>query len=102
MSTLHIVPHIENGQLTYMELKTDLKSGAYALLVTEYEQPGTVLVEAGNSFIQDEFLAEHYRHAIGRTTDEKIIFDADYYLNTIIPECATYLGCEQIKLPQSY
>ena len=98
MNTLHIVPHTENEQLTYMELKTDLKSSAFALLVTESEQSGTVLVEAGNSFIQEEFLSNHYRHAIGRTMNDKIIFDADYYLNTIIPECASYLGCEQIKL----
>jgi hypothetical protein len=100
MSTLHIVPHIENEQLTHMELKIDLESNAFALLVTESEEPGTVLVEAGNSFIQEEFLSSHSRHAIGKTVDDKVIFDADYYLNTIIPDCATYLGCEQIKLPQ--
>ena len=98
MSILHIVPHIENQQLTYMELKTDLESDTYALLVTESEKPGTVLVEAGNNFIQEEFLSNHYRHAIGRTVDDQIIFDSDYYLNTIIPECATYLGCEKIEL----
>ncbi len=98
MSILHIVPHIENQQLTYMELKTDLESDTYALLVTESEKPGTVLVEAGNSFIQEEFLSNHYRHAIGRTVNDQIIFDSDYYLNTIIPECATYLGCETIEL----
>ena len=98
MSILHIVPHIENQQLTYMELKTDLESDTYALLVTESEKPGTVLVEAGNSLIQEEFLSNHYRHAIGRTVNDQIIFDSDYYLNTIIPECATYLGCETIEL----
>lgn len=100
MSTLHIVPYIENEQLTYMELKTDLKSDAYALLVTESEEPGAVLVSAGNNFIQEEFLTSHYHRAMGRTVDDKIIFSADYYLNTLIPECATYLGCEQINLPK--
>ena len=99
MSTLHIVTHIENQQLTYMELKTDLESDTYDLLVTESEQPGTVLVEAGNSFVFKEFLLNHQSHAVERTIDNKMIFDADYYLNTIIPECATYLGCEAIKLP---
>ena len=98
MSILHIVPHIENQELTYMELKTDLESDTYALLVTESEKPGTVLVEAGNSIIQEEFLSNHYRHAIERTVNDQIIFDSDYYLNTIIPECATYLGCETIEL----
>lgn len=100
MSTLHIVPCLENEELIYMELKTDLESNAFALLVTESDQPGTVLVEAGNSSIREEFLSSHYHYAIGRTVDEKVIFDAAYYLNTIIPECATYLGCEQIKLPK--
>lgn len=100
MSTLYIVPYIENEQLIHMELKTDLESSAYILLVTESEQSGTVTVEAGNAFIQEEFLKEHYRHAITKTGDEKITFDADYYLHTIIPECAIYLGCEQIKLPK--
>ncbi len=98
MSILHIVPHIENQELTYMELKTDLESDTYALLVTESEKPGTVLVEAGNSLIQEEFLSNHYCHAIERTVNDQIIFDSDYYLNTIIPECATYLGCETIEL----
>ena len=98
MSTLHIVPHVENEQLIYMELKTDLESDAYALLVTESDQPETVLVEAGSSFIQEEFLSNHSRHAIGQTVNDQMIFDSDYYLNTIIPECATYLGCETIKL----
>ncbi len=100
MSTLHIVPHIENQQLTYMELKKDLESDKFDLLVTESDQPGTVLVEAGSNFIFQEFLLDHQRHAVERTFDDKLIFDADYYLNTIIPECATYLGCETIKLPQ--
>ena len=98
MSILHIVPHIENQQLTYMELKTDLEADTYALLVTESEKPGTVLVEAGNSFIKEELLSNQYRYAIERTVDDQIIFDSDYYLNTIIPECATYLGCEKIEL----
>lgn len=83
-----------------MELKTDLESDKFDLLVTESEQPGTVSVEAGSSFIFQEFLLDHQRHAVERTLDDKLIFDADYYLNTIIPECATYLGCETIKLPQ--
>lgn len=100
MSTLHIVPHMKNEQVIYMELKTDLRSDDFALLVTESEQSGAVLIEPGNSFIQQEFLSNHYRQAIGRTVDNKIIFDVDYYLNTIIPECATYLGCDQIKLPR--
>ena len=100
MNTLHIIPYIENEQLTHMELKTDLQSDSYALSVTESEEPGAVLVSAGNSFIQEEFLTGHYRHAIGRTIDDRIIFSADYYLNTLIPECATYLGCEQIDLPK--
>jgi len=99
MSTLHIVPYIENEQLTHMELKIDLESDDFALLVTESEQPGAVLVSAGNNFIQKEFLAAHSNQAKGQTVDEGMIFDADYYLHTIIPECATYLGCEQIKMP---
>ena len=101
MSTLHIVPYLKNEQLTHMELKTDLASDEFALLVTESEQPNTVLVEAGSSFIKEEFLAEHYRHALGKTVDDRIIFDADYYLNTLIPDCATYLGCEKITMPKS-
>ena len=59
MSILHIVPCIENEELIYMELKTDLESDAFALLVTESDQPGAVLVEAGNSSIQEEFLLSH-------------------------------------------
>lgn len=98
MSTLYIVPHIENEQVIYLKLTTDLRSDDFALLVTESDQPGTVLVEAGNSFIQEEFLSSHYRQAIGRTVENRLIFDADYYSNTIIPECATYLGCEKIQL----
>lgn len=100
MSTLHIVPYIENEELIYMELKTDLQSSAYILLASESEQPGTIMVEAGNSAVKEEFLSAHYRYAIDKTVDEKVIFDADYYLHTIIPECATYLGCEQIKFPK--
>ena len=98
MTTLYIVPCIENQQVIHMELKTDLQSDSYALLVTESDVSGTVTVAAGNSSIDEEFLSGHSYHAVGRTADEQMIFNADYYLNTIIPECATYLGCEQIKL----
>ena len=100
MTTLYIVPYVENQQVIHMELKTDLQSDTYALLVTESDTSGTVTVVAGNSAIDEEFLSGHSYHAVGRTTDNQTIFDADYYLNTIIPECATYLGCEQIKLSE--
>ena len=100
MTTLHIVPYVENQQVIHMELKTDLKSDAYALLVTESDVSETVTVAAGNSSIDEEFLSGHSYHAIGRTTDNQMIFNADYYLNTIIPECATYLGCEHIRLSE--
>ena len=100
MTTLHIVPYIENQQVIHMELKTDLQSDTYALLVTESDASGTVTVAAGNSAIDEEFLSGHSYHAVGRTTDNQMIFNADYYLNTIIPECATYLSCEQIKLSE--
>ena len=100
VTTLHIVPYLENRQVTHMELKTDLESDAYALLITESESSGTVTIAAGNSFIQEEFLLAHSYHAISRTIDDRMVFNADYYLNTIIPECATYLGCEQIKLSE--
>ena len=98
MTTLHIVPYLENQQVIHMELKTDLQSDTYALLVTESDVSGTVTVAAGNSAIDEEFLSGHSYHAVGRTADDRMIFNADYYLNTIIPECATYLGCEQIRL----
>ena len=100
MTTLHIVPYVENEQLTHIELKTDLQSDAFALSVTESEESGTVTVEAGNSFIQEEFLSGHCYYAVGRTASNQMIFDASYYLNTIIPECATYLGCERIELSE--
>ena len=98
MTTLYIVPYVENEQVIHLELKTDLGSNAYALLVTESDASGIVTVVAGNGAIDKEFLSGHSYHAVGRTDDERMLFDADYYLNTIIPECATYLGCEQIKL----
>ena len=100
MTTLHIVPRVENQQVIHMELKTDLQSDTYALLVTESDTSETVTVAAGNSAIDEEFLSEHSYHAVGRTADNLMVFNADYYLNTIIPECATYLGCEQIKLAE--
>lgn len=98
VSTLHIVPYVKDKQVTHIELKTDLRSQKFALLVTESDRPGTVILEAGNSFVREEFLSGHSYHALGRTVDNQMIFDSDYYLNTIIPECATYLGCEEIEL----
>ena len=100
MTTLHIVPCVENQQVIHMELKTDLQSDTYALLITESDAPGTVTVAAGNSSIDEEFLSGHSYHAVGRTADNQMIFNADYYLNSIIPECATYLGCEHIRLSE--
>ena len=100
MNTLHIVPCIEDQQVIHMQLKTDLQSDSYALIVTESDTSETVTVAAGNSAIDEEFLSGHSYYAVGRTTDNQMIFNADYYLNTIIPECATYLGCEQIKLSE--
>jgi hypothetical protein len=100
VTTLHIVPYIENEQVIYMELKTELASNDYVLLVTESEASGTVTITAGNNSIQEEFLSGHSFHALGRTADNQMIFNADYYLNNIIPECATYLSCQQIKLSE--
>jgi hypothetical protein len=42
VSTLHIVPHLKDKQVTHIELKTDLRSPKFALLVTEPDRPGTV------------------------------------------------------------
>ena len=100
MTTLHIVPYVENQQVIHMELKTDLQSDTYALLITESDASGTVIVAAGNNSIEKEFLSGHSYNAVGRTADNQMIFNADYYLNTIIPECASYLDCEHIKLSE--
>ena len=103
MSTLHIVPYIKDKQVIHIELKTDLRSPDFVLLVTPSERSGTVLVEAENSFVREEFLSSHYRHALGRTVDNQTIFDSDYYLNTMIPECAmgaSHFGTKTEKVEQ--
>lgn len=78
VSTLYIVPHLKDKQVTHIELKTDLRSQKFALLVTESDRSGTVILEAGNSFVREEFLSGHSYHALGRTVDDQTIFDSDY------------------------